>query len=258
MSIRYLNDAFDMDVKPSSLKFVLVALADYANDEGEAYPSIETLVNKTSQNRKTVQANIKKLIALGLIEDTGKKRGKTKQIPVLKMLLKGAQKRERSQKRNSTENGIVKGPKNGTVPKTGQLAGIAHNQGTEGKGAQKRERSQKRDTEPSVINHQSEPSDMRDIFDFWKSVMGKTNNTRFTDERKNKIKARLKNYSPDEIRAAIQNCSQNKFNVENGYTDLVTICRSDDKLEFYRDMTPKNDCFDDDTSWYEELINEHA
>lgn len=106
MSIELLDLAFRSNVRPSSTKFVLVALADYANDWHEAYPSITTLCNRTSQDRKTVMTNLQRLQQAGLIVDTGVRRGKTQQVRVYKILLADVE------AKNS--------PKKGTVPKTGQ------------------------------------------------------------------------------------------------------------------------------------------
>lgn len=43
---------------PSSEKFVLLALADNANDEGECWPSIQTIARKTNLSERTVQRAI--------------------------------------------------------------------------------------------------------------------------------------------------------------------------------------------------------
>lgn len=132
MSIEALNWAFKQKIKPSSLKFVLVAMCDYASENGEAFPSIETLSKKTSQDRKTVIKNVEKLRDLNVLLDTGYRRGSTNQVVVYKILY--------GEDLNSTENGTVpfllsKSPKNGTAKE-----------------------SQKRYTEPPVVNHQLEPS----------------------------------------------------------------------------------------------------
>lgn len=114
MSIEFLNLAFRTRIRHSSAKFVLVALADYANEDGEAYPSVHTLMAKTDQDRKTVLLNLQRLVAAGLILDTGRRRGKTNQVKVWKLEIK------QSQKRNGSGNGTVpffpeKSPTNGTV-----------------------------------------------------------------------------------------------------------------------------------------------
>ena len=150
MSVELLNKAFKSNVKPSSRKFVLVALCDYANEVGEAYPSVSRLSEKTSQDRKTVLAHLKALAAAGFIVDTGERKGRTKQVVVWSVRIpesvlfkssklneKTVPKTEQFQKRNSSESGTGKSTENGT------LKG--------GKG------SQKRDTEPPVSNPKGEP-----------------------------------------------------------------------------------------------------
>lgn len=77
--------AFALELRPSSLKFLLVALADSASHEGEVFPSIETLAGKTCQDRKTVIAGIGELERIGFLSDTGKRVGRTKQIRVFSL-----------------------------------------------------------------------------------------------------------------------------------------------------------------------------
>ncbi len=155
MSIEHLNAAFNSSVKPSARKFVLVALADYANETGLAYPSIETLSNKTGQDRKTVRQHLIALSEQGIISDTGERVGKTKQIPkyqiniqrLPKMVLLKTTKTGTVTKAKTPKNGRVKATKNGTLKD-----------------------SQKRYTEPPVsFNHQKEPpADKLNGFDkFW-------------------------------------------------------------------------------------------
>jgi DNA-binding MarR family transcriptional regulator len=53
---------------PPRDKFVLLALADYANDDGEAYPKQSTLAEWTCYNRTTVNEALANLERAGLIE----------------------------------------------------------------------------------------------------------------------------------------------------------------------------------------------
>jgi hypothetical protein len=103
MSIEAMQWAFCQDIKPSSLKFVLVSLGDNAQHDGLAWPSIAALCQKTGQDRKTVISALGRLEQAGYLTDTGKRTGKTGQIPVYKFNF---------ERKNSTENG--------TVPKTEQ------------------------------------------------------------------------------------------------------------------------------------------
>lgn len=66
----------------SSAKFVLVAMANLAGAEMTCWPSMSYLTEATSQDRKTVLENIKRLRDAGLIRDTGARRGTTKSVVV--------------------------------------------------------------------------------------------------------------------------------------------------------------------------------
>lgn len=76
MSVEAMNWAFAQQVSKSSAKFVLVAMADHAKEEGGwiCWPSVTTLCKKTGQDRKTVISSIKRLIEDGFIAATGDKK----------------------------------------------------------------------------------------------------------------------------------------------------------------------------------------
>ncbi|MCK0507941.1 helix-turn-helix domain-containing protein [Aromatoleum anaerobium] len=133
MSVEAISWALAQPVQHSSTKFVLVALANCSDGRSfECYPSIAYLCDATAQNRKTVMENIKRLIDLGCIEDTGERKGKTGQIKAYRLNVKTAPKTvllegvmvASVQASNDTENGTVKesrkrnSTENGTVPKT--------------------------------------------------------------------------------------------------------------------------------------------
>jgi hypothetical protein len=60
VSIRHIAWAFDQDLK-SGPKFVLVALANYADEDGYCYPSQERIAADTGQGESTVRAHLKLL-----------------------------------------------------------------------------------------------------------------------------------------------------------------------------------------------------
>src|SRR5690554_5205943 len=107
MSIEAIRWAFAQQVSHSSAKFVLVALADYAGPDWQAYPSVAEIARATGQDRKTVLANIRRLSDCGLISDTGSRKGATGQVVIYR--LNGTENGtvKESQKRNSTESGTV-------------------------------------------------------------------------------------------------------------------------------------------------------
>lgn len=124
-------------VERASEKLILIALCDRHNDEtGFAYPSINWLCEFSSLNRKTVISALDRLEACGLIEDSGRRVGSTKQVKVYTINVG-----KESQNRNSSEIG--------------------------------RKQSQKRDTEPvsnlsSEAKASSESAKSSEFDDFWK------------------------------------------------------------------------------------------
>lgn len=71
MSVAAINWCLDLDVYPSTAKFVLAVLCDNAGDDGVVWPSLERICKRTSQDRKTVIAGLDRLIDLRLIAETG-------------------------------------------------------------------------------------------------------------------------------------------------------------------------------------------
>ena len=68
MSIKLMSKVFDSDL-PTTEKFVLLAMADYASESGESiFPSIATLAQKTSLSDRSVQNAIQSLIEKGYLE----------------------------------------------------------------------------------------------------------------------------------------------------------------------------------------------
>jgi len=68
MSNRASAWAWDVDLKGDPLvKFVLVALADQADDYGYCWPSQKTIAKKVCQGERTVRRHIATLRDLGLL-----------------------------------------------------------------------------------------------------------------------------------------------------------------------------------------------
>ena len=143
MSIDATRWAWTAPVNNSSQRLVLLSLADRAGEEHTAWPSIDRLAKDTVLDKKTVQKVILELINLGLIKDTGDRKGPTKRVRVLKLNgvkgredytqnlddantpkngnIKQSQKRNDSKNGNDPENGALNNPKNGMLndPKNG-------------------------------------------------------------------------------------------------------------------------------------------
>ena len=117
MSSEAIAWAFKVNLKPSALKFTLVALCECANYKtGHIYPSIAHLEEITGQDRKTLIANIAKLEQLGLLVDTGGRSGRTGQIKVYRATTETVPNVEQFQKRNSSVSPPKQSQKRDTEP----------------------------------------------------------------------------------------------------------------------------------------------
>lgn len=169
MSFDAIRWALSQPISKSSTKFVLVAMADCVNVDGEqmlCWPSTKHLSDVTAQDRKTVLENIKRLRELGFIEQQKERRGMTGQVFVyeLKAPKNGTVEVKETVPETdlkSAENGTVseiqtvpnldiKSPKFGheesqkrieTVPKTGHGTSkepVKNQEGTSNKGSRSR------------------------------------------------------------------------------------------------------------------------
>lgn len=102
-------------------KLVLLALADRAAEDHSCFPSVSRLVDDTEMDRKTILKIIDELIFDGLIQDTGERKGRTKQVKVYRLI--GVNGREIGLEIDSFdgENTGLNSPKYGTVPNTEQF-----------------------------------------------------------------------------------------------------------------------------------------
>lgn len=115
MGVEAISWAFQQPVTISSAKFVLVAMANHADADMLCWPSMTHLCSQTSQDRKTIQANIARLREWGFIVDTGERKGTTKQVIVY--LLKTPENGPVEDGSGSSQDSTVRNnkPKNGLV-----------------------------------------------------------------------------------------------------------------------------------------------
>lgn len=103
MSLRALTWAMEHDGCPSSsTKLVLLAFANFANEQHWAYPSTETVARLTKLDPKTVRAATDALEAAGIIVDTGKRAGRTRQVKVYLLTLESRPKSDTLPKASET------------------------------------------------------------------------------------------------------------------------------------------------------------
>lgn len=104
----------------SAVKIVLVSLADRASEDHTCFPSISRLELDTELNRKTILAAIRHLAEVGLITDTGERKGRTKQVKVYRLV--GVRGREEIPL--ATPSDTEKSTKNGTVENNREKQGV--------------------------------------------------------------------------------------------------------------------------------------
>lgn len=170
MSIDATRWAWKASLKPASLKLVLLSLADRADENHCAYPSVKRLTADTGLDRKTVLEAMDKLQKHGVLEDTGKRKGRTKSVKVWQLL--GVVGRhddddavESIPRINARAKAVPKtvplsSPENGTpkaVPKTGSLSSPKNGTGSGTENGTPKQ-SRKRDTESISRNLSVEPS----------------------------------------------------------------------------------------------------
>lgn len=94
-----------------------------------------------------------------------------------------------------------------------------------------------------IVTMSANANDTLEIFNHWKSVMKKSNNSLLNTKRTKAIKARLKEgYTVEQIKMAITGCSMTPHNMgqnENGkkYDDLELICRDGSNVERFANNT---------------------
>ncbi|PSW14763.1 helix-turn-helix domain-containing protein [Photobacterium sanctipauli] len=67
MSIKVMTAVWDADNLKGNAKLIMLCLADFANDEGYCWPSLERLAKKCGVSRSTVKAQIKSLCEMRII-----------------------------------------------------------------------------------------------------------------------------------------------------------------------------------------------
>lgn len=85
MSRKATDWAWSVDIKPATLKLILLSMADRADEVHQCFPSISRLVKDTGLNQKTVQKGLLEMIEMGVISDTGQRKGPTGRVRVFQL-----------------------------------------------------------------------------------------------------------------------------------------------------------------------------
>lgn len=213
MSIKIMSDVWDSDyAKQSHARLlVMLKLADHASDDGECYPSQNTIATKCGLARPTVNRIIRELEADGklVVAKVNKTDGKHNRYTL--------------QFRNyvTDDDTLCHPTLQGMSP---TMTGYVTDDDT---------------NHQLTINEPSENHRIKEIFEFWKTTMSLNGNTILTNERKARIKDRLKQgYTIERIKNAIVGCSVSPHHCGQNdtrtvYNDIELICRTGAKVEFF-------------------------
>ncbi|MEC7120678.1 MAG: helix-turn-helix domain-containing protein [Pseudomonadota bacterium] len=139
MSIDATSWAWKAPVQSCSQRIVLLALADRAGEDHTAWPSAERLHQDTCLNIKTIPKVLKELMGLGLIMDTGERKGSSRRVVVYRLI--GVVDRmnppksgggQYPQKRDIPKNGGIRYPQKRNTPEKGihPKTDVSHSQNT--------------------------------------------------------------------------------------------------------------------------------
>ena len=109
MSIKIMSMIWDRGPESQSERFVLLALADYANDDGECWPSIDGVARKTCLTDRGIQKIMRRLEETGWLEidlGGGRKNCNLYRIKTLNVV---------QPERSSPPNVVPKNPERGSV-----------------------------------------------------------------------------------------------------------------------------------------------
>lgn len=222
MSVWATTWAYEQTVKPVGRKFVLVCLANYADENGYCFPSQQTLATMTDQGVSTVREHLKSLEIEGFIDrehrylkkDRG---GRTSdgfylQAPPdrLKPTVKGLPPKVSAKRRLTAEPAGTYRQVSGDLPPKAGYDPL---------------------DDPSVSDPSvKEMSPAERVFQCWKEAMEHPK-ARLDAKRKDVISRRLTDgYSVDDLCIAIRGCGESDFHMGKNdrntkYNDITLICR---------------------------------
>lgn len=146
MSVKLMSQAWDMPI-PQGQKMVLLALCDHANDDGICYPSQDKLAQKCSMSNRAIINHIKWLMEHGILSKERRQSTQRRKSDLYEINLSGFTAPANSAPANSAPAQFSPEPANSARSEPENFAGSYIRK------------------EPSVDNHQLEPSESGGVSD---------------------------------------------------------------------------------------------
>lgn len=213
MSIQALNWALNQDsIENSGAKFVLLLLANYADENGQCWPSRETIAKKTAMSVRSVQNHINWLAENGYLKWTNEHTEINRQTPNIYQL-----------------------------PSAKSALGTQKPSANPAK-AECKSRQKPSAESAQYTSEENHHKNTVDVFEFWKETMSLNGSTFLTPKRKKAIENRIKDgYNIERIKDAIRGCSISPFHCglndrKKKFQDIELICRSGEKVEDFESI----------------------
>ena len=233
MSIKYSRIAWEIPLRHNQ-KIVLLALSDFANDEGVCWPSLETLSKRCGLVKSSLMKHLKLLETQGFV--SRKKRNKTSgfsdsNLYHLNKLQMTKYQRSYNQLTNNESWNYKNQGLNDDI-KVDRHSDTNHH---------------KQSKEPSLICQRVKRSDndVSCVFNHWCTIMAHPK-AKLDNKRQRLIVSALQNYSLEQIKQAIDGCARSGFHMGDNaqkkrYDELSLILRDAEHIEkFIALASPEN------------------
>jgi hypothetical protein len=229
VSIRLIAAVWDQADAAAGELLVLLAMADWANDEGRrCFPTQDALARKARMTDRGVRKCLDRLVEKGYIERIGRLGGGPVEWAVHP---RPEHRSDRNPSSGQTGTPVPTEPlgihqEKDVSNETSSSGALAEPSRPTSKTAESNGKTGS--TGSCAINDKVRP-----LFDYWRTKCGHPK-ALLTLDRKTKVIARLREgYSEADIRQAIDGAAKHAFVDDRGvrYDDLELICRSGSKLE---------------------------
>lgn len=223
--------------QPPTKKMILWTLGDLANHDGSgAWPSNDTMAECVCVDRRTIQRNLRELERDGYIVDEGKSPAGTTCWRVVVPWYEDPESGDGNLPPAENEGAASDPDGGGTVPPE-PVPDPAHKVSTDVETPVQQQLLDGEQPPPGAFTADL----VKQVFDYWREVMGKTGNVVLNAKRRDAIKQRLREgYTVEDLKLAVDGCKNTPHNMGQNdrgrpFNDIELICRNGPNVERFRD-----------------------